>query len=1013
MADIVGGPGDDNLIGTPDDDTIRGFAGNDTLQGLGGNDLLRGQDDADSLLGGTGNDQIFGNAGDDIGFGNDGNDVLFGNPGNDTLNGEAGNDQVSGNEGNDSLSGGTGSDSLFGGSGADSISGGAERDVIQGDDGSDTVDGGAGDDDIFGGKDNDVLLGGDGIDLIIGNQGDDSVSGNGDDDRLFGIGGSDSIEGGAGTDVMFGGTGADSITGDAGEDKLFGEDGDDTLLGGADNDKLFGGNDADNLDGGSGSDELFGDGGNDMVNGGADADTLFGGAGDDTLDGGRGAGIDRATGGGGADCFAYTAGDARLVITDFNFAAGDRIGLTGIDPSDFGSWTLSSVAGGSATLISFAGAGEIRLDGISVGQVTQSFFKGGGDPVENPNKIVWNGGGTVQIGSAGAPTTLNIGTSVPVTGNIEWSGLTLSDNWSQPGNWVGNAVPTAGQSALFTDLDGGSNNIVDTNTTIAGLGYTSEVGHTTTIAGGNTLNVGGATNIGTSNSDGLGELLVTGGTTVIADTTTLRVGSNTSGFGSVEGILTLQSGASLDALSATNATIGFTSPSGGADAQGSLVLGSNTALTLGSAGSAASLGVGVSQRNSFGALNSTATGVLDASNRSASLNLNLSEINIGWSSSNGGATGTLIWDQSEILAADTITFGRGNAEGILDVPSGGELNVAADALRLAYNDTGLGTAQAAIDFDALATDANLVIDDELTIGFTSPSGGADAQGSLVLGSNTALTLGSAGAAASLGVGVSLRNSVGALNSTATGVLDASSGTFDAELSNLNIGVTSASSATGTLIVGAGTTLSAVLTNVGSFDSVGSGTGTFDFLNQTLNIGDTGQIHTETLNFTGGLLTGQQMNIDAVSGTFNWNDGTVSVNVINGDIDQLGGTLDPNRGVGLTTINGDYAVNSLGAVNIEISSASSHDVLDVNGTVGLNSDLGTGAALQIDLGYSANIGDSFVFIDNDGIDLASGSFDGLSQGSQFNVLHGANTYVFEIDYLAGDGNDVAITVFDII
>lgn len=376
-------PGPDNLNGTEvadegsaldGNDTVRGRGGDDTIDGAGGNDQLRGQDGNDNLSGGPDNDQIYGNSGNDVLSGDDGNDVMFGNIGDDNLNGGSGNDQMSGNEDNDTLTGGEGDDSMFGGTGNDRISGNAGVDLIQGDDGMDTVNGGADGDEIFGGKDDDVLAGDAGDDLIIGNQGDDDISGGADDDRLFGIGGADTLDGGTGIDVMFGGTGDDLVSGGNGADKLFGENDNDTLDGGANNDKLYGGNGNDSLDGGAGSDELFGDDGNDFVGGGSDADTLFGGAGDDTLDGGRGSGIDRVTGGGGADTFVYQSGDARLVATDFDASEGDQIDLVGINPSNFGNWTLTSLAGGNSSLIEFGGGNELRLDGVGIGEIEQSWF---------------------------------------------------------------------------------------------------------------------------------------------------------------------------------------------------------------------------------------------------------------------------------------------------------------------------------------------------------------------------------------------------------------------------------------------------------------------------------------------------------------------------------------------------------------------------------------------------------------------------------------------------------------
>ena len=89
------------------------------------------------------------------------------------------------------------------------------------------------------------------------------------------------------------------------------------------------------------NDTLFGGGGNDLLQGWDGNDTLSGGLGDDSLQGGNG-----------ADLFAYAPGDGNDVITDFNYAAGDRVDLTGISYIGNGanaSIALLSADGGTTT----------------------------------------------------------------------------------------------------------------------------------------------------------------------------------------------------------------------------------------------------------------------------------------------------------------------------------------------------------------------------------------------------------------------------------------------------------------------------------------------------------------------------------------------------------------------------------------------------------------------------------------------------------------------------------------
>ncbi len=299
---------------------------------------------------------------------------------------------------------------------------------------------------------------------------------------------------------------------------------------------------------------------------------------------------------------------------------------------------------------------------------------------------------------------------------------------------------------------------------------------------------------------------------------------------------------------------------------------------------------------------------------------------------------------------------------------------------------------------------------ELSVGFSTPSGGAgaDAQGSLTLGANTSLTLGAGGAPAVLNVGVAQRFSPNN-SSTATGLLDASEGTLDAQLSELNVGT---APATGTFLIGAGVAFAAETSNVGT---VSGGEGTVDFGNRTFSVGVTGNFHTQSLNFEAGLITGETLAIDAATGIFNFLGGTLAVDEINGDLEQNGGTLDPSREVGSTVVNGNYAVNSAGAMRIEVNGTGNadHDLLSVNGMVDLNSDAGTGASLEMALGFAASIGDSFVFLQNDGADAVSGTFDNLGQGGHIEAEFGGDTYTFEIDYTAGDGNDISLELISIL
>lgn len=121
--------------------------------------------------------------------------------------------------------------------------------------------------------------------------------------------------------------------------------------------KIQGTRRADTLTGGDGDDTLCGWSGNDLLAGGAGDDLLFGGRGKDTL-----------TGGDGADLFVTGRGGGRDLVTDFDFAEGDRIGLAGSHH-----WRVRSNASGDA-VVDVRGSGSLTLSGIGPDDVTSAWF---------------------------------------------------------------------------------------------------------------------------------------------------------------------------------------------------------------------------------------------------------------------------------------------------------------------------------------------------------------------------------------------------------------------------------------------------------------------------------------------------------------------------------------------------------------------------------------------------------------------------------------------------------------
>ena len=87
---------------------------------------------------------------------------------------------------------------------------------------------------------------------------------------------------------------------------------------------------------------------------------LAGGAGANLIVGGTGSDI--MIGGGGADTFVYNLGDGSDRITDFSFAAGDRVDLTGtsfIGTSGGGTYARLSADGGVTVSTIWASSGYV------------------------------------------------------------------------------------------------------------------------------------------------------------------------------------------------------------------------------------------------------------------------------------------------------------------------------------------------------------------------------------------------------------------------------------------------------------------------------------------------------------------------------------------------------------------------------------------------------------------------------------------------------------------------------
>ena len=445
-------------------------------------------------------------------------------------------------------------------------------------------------------------------------------------------------------------------------------------------------------------------------------------------------------------------------------------------------------------------------------------------------------------------------------------------------------------------------------------------------------------------------------------------------------------------------------------ADGSLALGSNSRLHVGTVDNPGTVTVGYNNASGMQGGGGSGTGLLDATQ--GDVDFHLSELSVGYQNGSAGtAMGTLRWDQPDALDVDKVYFGRGASTGVLDVPEGGSFLLGTSdsplsLLGISYEGNSVhGVSQADLDFTVTDPIFEAYVQ-ELMIGAkTNSSSRGTADGSLALGSNSRLHVGTVDNPGTVTVGYNNASGMQGGGGSGTGLLDATQGDVDFHLSELSVGYQngSAGAASGTFSMDHGVTVTTTSTNVGT-NSGGTATGTLNLaggllVSETVNVGEGG-----TFNFTGGRLG---------LGTFNTYGGT-------GSLYQQGGTLAPGYSptqtslAGLATINGDYLLSSGGILEIELfgtEAQSGYDQLLINGIVDLDCDLSGGGLLDLNLYFAPAIGDEFLIIDNDGDDLINGLFSGLDNGAWFTETYMGNQYAFQIDYFGHTGNDVVLRTID--
>ena len=142
----------------------------------------------------------------------------------------------------------------------------------------------------------------------------------------------------------------------------------------------------------------------------------------------------------------------------------------------------------------------------------------------------------------------------------------------------------------------------------------------------------------------------------------------------------------------------------------------------------------------------------------------------------------------------------------------------------------------------------------------------------------------------------------------------------------------------------------------------------------------------------------------VSGSLSGSSVTVAGGTLGGDgavgaVSVTSGTVAPgNSGIGsLDTAN--FGLTA-GTLSLELNNTGAYDSINTAGTVTLGGNL----SLSIGAGPFL-LGDTFLVINNDGVDPVSGTFAGIAEGG----LLSAGGFDFTVSYAGGDGNDVVLVV----
>ena len=557
-------------------------------------------------------------------------------------------------------------------------------------------------------------------------------------------------------------------------------------------------------------------------------------------------------------------------------------------------------------------------------------------------------------------------------------------------------------NALLT-LDGEMNTGTSTVGSLTGIGELNlnSIGGLFTVGGDNTdsLFAGNINNFGDVSKIGTGRLTLAG--TLSNGTITIGDGTLGLGNGGTEpfSIFTVVNNAALE-LNVVPGT-GITGP----------VTGSGTVAVLGGITNGSFQHLGTTSVSAGARLDGT---IQNSARLTLDGELNCADISVG--SLAGAVTGLL--NLNTIAATtfvgddntDSTYLGAINGPGNLTKLGSGRLTLAGSSLNIGTITVAAGTLTLGDGAGGPPTAITLVNNGALElqvvpgIGITDPvagTGTVSVLGGLAFGTfnHTNTTSVSAGARLDGSVNNNFRltldgvmntggATVGSLVGAASGQLNINSGTFNVGADNTDTTFAGAIASPGDLNkVGTGRlTLSGTSTHVG----------TANVLDGTLAVSGI-TTSTVTVNGPGALLevTGSIFNPVAVMQGVLAGTGTITFPVLV----NTGATLAPGLSPGIINTGSITLAGNLAAEILGPTVGTQYDQVNVTGMVTLNS-----PTLALSGGYVSVAGNSFILINNDGVDPVTGTFAGLAEGATLAF----NGVPLRISYMGGDGNDVVLS-----